>query len=475
MITWTKEEAALLEKIDAEIENNAQDLVADTIRLVNIKSVEGKPLPGAPFGEGPRAVLDEAIRMGKAEGMDCVDYGCGVISMAKEAKEPDLGIWIHGDVVPEGDGWNFAPYDAVEYKGCVVGRGATDNKGQFAGVYNLFKIFNRLGIKLSYNPAIYVGSNEETGMKDIVGREGDAEAKGFLNVAKPPKMSLVPDSGFPVGYGGKGGCTLALVCDKPLTSFRLIAGQNDAPGFARAYFDRTDLPALPEDCKVTVENGVTTVETFSPPVHGAKPDPNGNMITMISEALIDADLCTAEEREILSFFAELSKDIHGECLGVKTHHEILGDLTVFSKSICEENGCPALHINIRYPMGITFDEIVARIGTEAKKRGFSLRVVARSVDPYLLDKDCFEVKMLCALSNEVTGEDKAPFTISGGTYAHRLPNAYVFGANGCLPPEDFPKGRGGAHGVDEVVSIARIQRMMKIYARTLLKLNGYFN
>ena len=83
--------------------------------------------------------------------------------------------------------------------------------------------------------------------------------------------------------------------------------------------------------------------------------------------------------------------------------------------------------------------------------------------------------MLCALSNEVTGEDKAPFTISGGTYAHRLPNAYVFGANGCLPPEDFPKGRGGAHGVDEVVSIARIQRMMKIYARTLLKLNGYFN
>ena len=60
--------------------------------------------------------------------------------------------------------------------------------------------------------------------------------------------------------------------------------------------------------------------------------------------------------------------------------------------------------------------------------------------------------------------------MSGGTYAHRLPNAYVFGTDGGVPPADYPKGRGGAHGLDEVVSIARIKRMMKIYARTLLAL-----
>jgi succinyl-diaminopimelate desuccinylase len=72
----------LIQKIDAAIEAAERDIVADTIRLVNIKSVEGEPLPGAPFGEGPRAVLDEAIRMGKAEGLHCVDYGCGVVSMA---------------------------------------------------------------------------------------------------------------------------------------------------------------------------------------------------------------------------------------------------------------------------------------------------------------------------------------------------------------------------------------------------------
>jgi len=61
--------------------------------------------------------------------------------------------------------------------------------------------------------------------------------------------------------------------------------------------------------------------------------------------------------------------------------------------------------------------------------------------------------------------------LSGGTYGHRLPNAYVYGMNGCLPPDDFPKGTGGAHGVDESVSLDRLERAMRIYARALLRLN----
>ena len=81
------------------------------------------------------------------------------------------------------------------------------------------------------------------------------------------------------------------------------------------------------------------------------------------------------------------------------------------------------------------------------------------------------VELLRSVANSVIGKDAAPFTLSGATYANRLPNAYVFGTNGCLPPADFPKGRGSAHGVDESVSLDRLERAMRIYARTLLKLN----
>jgi succinyl-diaminopimelate desuccinylase len=66
----------------------------------------------------------------------------------------------------------------------------------------------------------------------------------------------------------------------------------------------------------------------------------------------------------------------------------------------------------------------------------------------------------------------APYTLSGATYAHVLPNALVFGMNGCKKPEGFPDGHGGAHGADELVSLERLERAMKIYARALLALNG---
>ena len=40
----------LVEKIDGEIFAAREDVIRDTIRLVNIKSVRDLPMPGAPFG-----------------------------------------------------------------------------------------------------------------------------------------------------------------------------------------------------------------------------------------------------------------------------------------------------------------------------------------------------------------------------------------------------------------------------------------
>ena len=172
--------------------------------LININSEQGVCEPGAPFGRGPKKVLDTVLQWGKEYGFYTKDYGVGVVSVGIKDSEPDLGIWAHGDVVPAGDGWNFPAYNATLYKNCIIGRGATDNKGQLAAIFNLFKIFKELGVELKYNPALYVGSNEENGMKDMVGIPGNSDAKGFVNVCIPPRLSLVPDSGFPVAYGARG-------------------------------------------------------------------------------------------------------------------------------------------------------------------------------------------------------------------------------------------------------------------------------
>jgi len=460
----------LLEKIDKLIDESTEKLAYDTIKLVNIKSVKGEPLPGAPFGEGPKKVLDTFLEMSAAEGFYCTDYNVGVASASLYEGKPDLGIWLHGDVVPEGEGWDFEPYNAVEYKGCIVGRGATDNKGQLAAIFNLFRIFKDNNIELAYNPAIYLGTNEETGMCDIIGVEGNPDAKGFINVCTPPKLSLVPDGGFPVGYGGKGGMNMTLRSKTPLHGFSFTTGQPKAPGRAAAVFDRTDLPDSIEGCTV-VKGEKTEVSAFTPPRHGASPDPNGNMITKLSAALLESGTVCEDDRYILEFFRDVSGDIYGGNLGIETNHEVIGRLTVFAGRVNFGDGYPELSINIRYPVGITFDEIVERVKKAADERGFTVTSSARGTDPYLLDPSGDIVALLLKASNDVTGENGKPFTMSGGTYAHRLPNAYVFGMSGSCPPEGFKSGHGGAHGIDEVVSLARLKRAMKIYARAMLALN----
>ena len=459
----------IFRKIDGEIEAARPLVIRDTVKLVNIKSVESRPEPGAPFGRGAREVIGEFLKMSEEAGFYSTDYRLGVASSSLKAGAIDLGIWVHGDVVSEGEGWNYPPYSATEYRGCIIGRGATDNKGQLAAIFNLLKIFKKLGLPLKYNPAIYLGSNEETGMADLVGREGDPEAPGFLNKFSPPRLSLVPDSGFPVGYGGKGGMNITLRAKSPLVGMTVTAGSKDAPGRAEAVFDTpVSNKSLPE-CEI--EDGGRVISSFTPPRHGASPDPNGNMITKLSAALLDAGLIPEESRYMFELFKECSSDIDGELFGIKTEHKIMRNLTVFSKEIKTVDGYPEFTLNIRYPLGITYAEIVSKISAAAEARGFEVSYSKSGVAPYLNDPDSPIVKLLARASNEVTGDDKKPYTLSGGTYAHRLPNAYVFGTNGNLPPDDFPKGRGGAHGIDEAVSVDRLLRAMKIYARALIYLN----
>ena len=463
----------LLAKIDKLIEEDRAELAKDVIKLVNIKSTRGEPKPGMPWGEGPRKVLDTVLQMGKERGFYGKDYGVGVISLALNDSEPDVGVFAHGDVVPEGDGWIYEPYNATEYKGCIIGRGATDNKGQLVSILHLLSIFKKLGIKLKYNPALYVGSNEETGMEDMIGIPGNPDARGFVNVCKCPRVSLVPDGGFPVGYGGKGKVTIDIIANEPVSGFTIEGGHDEAPGKAEALFDRTDIGEVPT---CTVEKGAKTkVWTQTPPRHSAHPDPNGNMITVLTKAIIDNGLCSEKDAKKLDFIRKVSCDTEGNIFDISRKGGVTGDTVVATISIKTVDGKPCFTLGIRYPIELTYDEMVANIEKVAAENGFSVYHINRGVDPYLLDVNWEVIQKLNAVSNEVTGSDSKPYTVGGGTYAHRLPNALVYGMNGCLPPEGFPEGHGSAHGRDELVSLDRLQRAMRIFARAFLTLDEIEN
>lgn len=433
----------LLERIDREIELCREELTRDTIDLIGIKSVKGEPQPGAPFGPGPRAVLDTVLKMSEKEGFHTIAHTDSVISIGLKKGKPDLGIWIHGDVVPEGTGWNYDPYQATEYKGFIIGRGATDNKGQFCAMFHLLKIFKKLDIALNYLPAIYVGSDEESGANDI---------KDFLVKHQPPKISLIPDSSFPVGYGGRGAMYLYLRAEKPLQGVKILAGQDENPGKAVATI------------------GKRTVETNSPPRHLSKPDPNGNMITRLMEKLLDDPEVSPEDRPVLEFFKRLSLDVKGTSFGIKANSDAV-PLAIGAKRIDMTDNRPQLMLNVRNPIEIPANEVFQRIGEEAEKYGVELVRTEVLANPYVLDLNWPVIKRLEEVAREITGDEKKPYIVGGYSYAHFLPNALVYGTGANVIPKDFPEGRGGAHGMDESVSLDRLQRAMRIYSRALLALN----
>ena len=444
---------SLLQQIDQCIEAAKEDLTQDIIKLIGVKSVKEEPMPGAPFGLGPRAVLDTVLKMGEQEGFCTTDYNVGVVSLALEKGQPDLGIWLHGDVMPEGQGWNWTPYQATEYKDCVIGRGASDNKGQLCAIFHLLKIFKNLGIQLRYNPALYVGSDEECGMHDMQGVPGNEDAKGFCNVCTPPRLSLIPDSSFPIGYGGNGAMLMTFSAQKPFQGISILAGQNEDPGKAKATFYGK------------------TIVTHSPIRHPSKPDPNGNMITKLMERLLEDDIVPTVQRPVLEFFKRLSLDIHGDSFGINVETKDLKPVTIFAQRIDMRGDIPELTISLRYPVEITAEEVIQKMGKEAELYGVSLSKIERQRKPYVLDLNWPVLQKLKEIAQDITKEDKEPYTISGGTYAHWLPNALIYGTDANVPPADFPADRGKVHGLDECVSLERLQRAMRIYARALLVLN----
>ncbi len=458
----------LLDRIDEKIELYEDSLIKDAVSLININSELGEPFPGAPFGKGAREVLDKVIKMGKEAGFVTKDYNVGVISVAMEEKEPDVGIWAHGDVVPAGTGWEYEPYNAtVLDKEFIIGRGAADNKGQLAAIFNLFKIFKELGVKLNYNPALYVGSCEETGMKDLLGIKGNPDAMGFVNVCKVPRLSLVPDGGFPIGYGARGNARFYLRSKTPLHNFSLTAGKSEDPGRAEALFESLDFQGTVKDCEVIREKKIIT--SFSEPRHGSSPDPSGNMITKITNGLLESGCVDKADLYILSFLRDVSLDVNGRMLGIFCGSELMGETSVYTQSINCENGHPELEIRVNYPIETTYEKMLEKLTEVCDNAGFTVRGIKRH-SPYVNDDKNEIVRKLADIANEINGGNGVPY-INGSTYAHYLPNAYIYGMSGNVAPAGFKSGRGGVHGIDESVSVLRLKKAMKIYARALLILN----
>ena len=238
----------------------------------------------------------------------------------------------------------------------------------------------------------------------------------------------------------------------PRRDVRIIFGCNEETGFndLRYYLEHEEAPVMgfTPDCKY--------------PVVYAERGRMGVRLTARAAEGEGADVLLAR---FFSFMNEyvLNAKPNGERFGVDHTDEEFGVTEVRNYKLVLDEGAPAVEFAISYPAGITADELTERLGKVAADQGLALTVTG-NFDPVRFEKDCRLVRTLVYTYEHATGNDGAPVTTTGGTYAKLMPNIVPFGPS-------FPGQKGIGHQPNEWMDVSDLITNAKIYALSLYLLS----
>ena len=181
----------LKEKIHNWMAGREDEFVAALTPLIAINSITGEAAPGMPFGPGPAAALEAALELARQWGMTTSEDD-GYVGLADlNDKEDLLHILAHLDIVGAGDHWDTDPFTLVRDGDLIYGRGTDDDKGPAVAALLAMRCVKELGFPLKGNVKLILGTDEESGSKDL--------AHYFASHPFAPHSSA-PDPCFPVTH-----------------------------------------------------------------------------------------------------------------------------------------------------------------------------------------------------------------------------------------------------------------------------------
>ncbi|STA98755.1 Sapep family Mn(2+)-dependent dipeptidase [Clostridium baratii] len=444
-----------LDKVNLSYEFNKkadeykEELIKSIRRLVKINSVEGKKLDNAPFGIGPKEALKEALRISEELGFKTKNIE-NAIGYAEYGESDDyIGIIGHVDIVPEGDGWNYNPFDVSIDNEKIYGRGVLDNKGPIMAVLYGMKIIKDLNLPISKKIRVIFGTNEETGFCDI---------PYYLKEEKPPIMGFTPDCKYPAVYGERGILDLTIWSKKiENINIKSIKGNfknNIVPDFAEIEFYNN----------VNKYDETKTISAKGKQAPGNAPESGINAVTKLCKDILEAN-DFINDKEILDFIKFIYKSFYENYslskLNINCSDEISGDLVINPYEIKMDNGKIGISVVFRYPISYKYEDMISIIRSIIKE-GYTLSE-NRRMDSVCFDKDSDLLKKLKEAYEDVTGLDGTPVTTTGGTYAKVFPNIVAFGPS-------FPGQKGIAHNSDEYMYIEDLITNLRIYTNALYNL-----
>lgn len=457
----------LFERIGQKIDAHLPQILSDLADLVAVPSVAVYDDPATPYGQDCKKALDLFLQKARDMGFEtesCSDR-CGTVTLRKgKTRGEEICLWCHLDIVPAGDGWELtSPFKMTEKEGFLIGRGTGDNKGPAIGLMHVLKILEELEIPTKYGLRLCVGCDEEHGMSDVM---------FYAENYPAARLNLIADGAFSVGYAEKGILEANLISREAfpeIRSFEAGMASNIVPDAARMVLSGEACAVREEWKTVTADQGVTVIETRGEPRHSAHPQGAVNAIHVLTKAAAETGLLSEEGRKVMDFFTGVNDDVFGTELGIASSDEISGQTTCAGTMAGLKDGKPFLHVNIRHCISADADRLTAAMKQAAEDNGCTLELLQKN-GPNYFDPSQPVVHALAQVFQEITGIDKQPYVLSGGTYARKLPNAVVFGMSGLPVPETdlFPSGHGGAHQRDEGLYLDSYRKALGIMAMGIL-------
>lgn len=452
-------------KIAQWADENMDDLMKDLISIVNIRSVSEPFNDGPyPYGEGCKQALEKTLEIATRLGFDTMNHEdyCGSVLWKGEI-EDEIGLFGHLDVVPEGIGWTYEPYNSIVKDGKVIGRGSWDNKGPTIAALYVFKYLRESGFKPRHSLRLFFGLSEEKGMSDI---------RYYLEHNPMPKFGIVPDCNFPVCTGEKGILELDITgaAGASLLEFRTGEVSNMVPPYAhvvlaaapdrvaKALAGLTDSTFSIEDC-----SGNSKVIAKGKAGHAAWPElAESAMVKLVTALNKTEGLLDATGKAWISFLTKTFADYYGDGLNVNFSDET-GRLTHVGGMTTIKDGQLTQNVNIRYPVKVDQEKMVSNIREVCEKAGYSMTVLKNDPPFYIPPSDPV-IEMLMDTCNEILHKEYKPY-VMGFTYARRLERAVAYGPG-------IPEKLNTAHQPDESMDIEDLRNAILVYANVIQKMDG---
>lgn len=458
---------ATVAKIQDWLRAHEQELLADTIAMLRIPSLESEPESNAPFGAENRKALDLALSLADKYGMKTTDLE-GYIGYADFGQGEKLIMSLgHLDVVPVGPGWKHAPFGAEIDGDYIYARGALDDKGPTMASFYAMRAIKECVPDINVRMRQVFGCNEESGFGCVA---------RYMQTEEPPTYGVAPDSGWPLYHGEKGIANLEI--SLPLntgTDFELLEiGGGQRPNIvidscsakvrvsaaAKKEIEGKLADAWDRNITYAWEGDVLGIFAIGKAAHGAMPFEGDSAAIRILRFLKELSPLSTSK-----YYSELFETTHigGAGLGISGSDEPSRDLTSNLGIIATENGAVELLFNVRYPVTWTGQKLQSLCAgyLATLKSGFELKVT-RDSPPLYFPLDHPLVKTIVETYREETGDMAEPATMGGGTYARAIPNTVSIGTGW--------EGDGYPHETDERLKVEHLFRMSRIYAHILYRM-----